>query len=151
MEPFMLSLNSQLIYPFTDPDSWSSSGKVLLKTLLSHGIPCIYGHLTALGSLIARANLVLLGTASLLANGALYARAGTASCPMMAHERRIPVVVCCETYKFSDRVQLDSFVVNEGGEWFPFSPPSPRFSLFPLNSFTDQLFSSLRTGIQPIR
>lgn len=91
-------------------------GKVLLRNLLSHSIPCIYGHLTALGSLISRANLVLLGTASLLANGALYARAGTASCAMMANQRGIPVVVCCETYKFSDRVQLDGFVVNEGGE-----------------------------------
>lgn len=63
-----------------------------------------------------RASVVLLGTHALLANGALYSRAGTAACAMMARERGAPVIVCCETYKFSDRVQLDSFVTNEAGE-----------------------------------
>ena len=33
----------------------------------------------------------------------------------MAHKFHVPVIVCCETYKFSDRIQLDSFVVNEAG------------------------------------
>jgi translation initiation factor eIF-2B subunit delta len=32
---------------------------------------------------------------------------------MMAKSRGVPVIVCCETYKFSERVQLDGFVVNE--------------------------------------
>ncbi|PWN53659.1 IF-2B-domain-containing protein [Violaceomyces palustris] len=90
-------------------------GKALLSVLLSAGIPCTYGLLSSLGSLIPRASLLLLGTASLFANGALYSRAGTASCAMMAKDKGIPVIVCCETYKFSDRVQLDSFVQNEAG------------------------------------
>jgi translation initiation factor eIF-2B subunit delta len=34
----------------------------------------------------------------------------------MAHDKRVPVIACCETYKFSDRVQLDSFVQNELGD-----------------------------------
>lgn len=60
-------------------------------------------------------NKVILGAHSLLSNGALYSRAGTAVVAMSAHERKIPVIVLCETYKFSDRVQLDSFVQNEIG------------------------------------
>lgn len=80
------------------------------------GIPCTYGLLTSVSTLISRASIVLLGTASLLANGALYARAGTAPCAMMAKAKGVPVIVCCETYKFSERVQLDGFVVNEAGD-----------------------------------
>lgn len=32
---------------------------------------------------------------------------------MMAYASNVPVLVCCETYKFCDRVQTDSFVSNE--------------------------------------
>lgn len=32
---------------------------------------------------------------------------------MMAYASNVPVLVCCETYKFYDRVQTDSFVSNE--------------------------------------
>ena len=63
---------------------------------------------------MSRATIVLLGTASLLANGALYARAGTAPCAMMAKAKGVPVIVCCETYKFSERVQLDGFIRTAG-------------------------------------
>lgn len=90
-------------------------GRKLLSFLVAKGIPCTYGLLTSLSSLISQATLVLLGTASLMANGALYSRAGTAPCAMMAKSRGVPVIVCCETYKFSERVQLDGFVINEAG------------------------------------
>ena len=33
----------------------------------------------------------------------------------MAKAYNRPVLVCCETYKFSDRMQLDSIVFNELG------------------------------------
>jgi len=36
---------------------------------------------------------------------------------MMAKDINIPVIVCCDTYKFTDRVQLDSFVWNEEGKY----------------------------------
>ncbi|WFC99318.1 hypothetical protein MYAM1_002062 [Malassezia yamatoensis] len=91
------------------------SGRNLVERLLEAGIPTTYGLLSSLSALIPRVSLVLLGTASLLSNGAPYATAGTAMCAMMAHGHRIPVIICCETYKFSDRIQLDSFVVNEAG------------------------------------
>lgn len=90
-------------------------GKALLSVLLAAGIPCTYGLISSLSSLMPRADILLLGTSALLANGALYSRAGTATCAMMAKEKGIPVIVCCETYKFSERVQLDSFVQNEAG------------------------------------
>ncbi|KAF9113628.1 hypothetical protein BGX27_001162 [Mortierella sp. AM989] len=90
-------------------------GKQLLRALATAGVPCTYVLLTAIGHVMREVSKVILGAHSLLSNGALYSRAGTAVVAMSAHERKIPVIVCCETYKFSDRVQLDSFVQNEIG------------------------------------
>ncbi|KAF9156526.1 hypothetical protein BG015_004436 [Linnemannia schmuckeri] len=90
-------------------------GKQLLRALAAAGVPCTYVLLTAIGHVMREVNKVILGAHSLLSNGALYSRAGTAVVAMSAHERKIPVIVCCETYKFSERVQLDSFVQNEIG------------------------------------
>lgn len=104
-------------------------GKALLSVLLAAGIPCTYALISSLSSLMPRADILLLGTSALLANGALYSRAGTATCAMMAKEKGIPVIVCCETYKFSERVQLDSFVQNEAG--------NPRDLLLPAKDETD--------------
>jgi translation initiation factor eIF-2B subunit delta len=59
---------------------------------------------------------VLLGAHSLSSNGAVYSRAGTALVAMMAKGHSVPVMVCCETYKFSEGVMLDGFGKNELGE-----------------------------------
>lgn len=60
-------------------------------------------------------NKVILGAGALLANGYVMARAGTAQVAMVAHAYNVPVLVCCETHKFSERAQTDSFVYNEIG------------------------------------
>ncbi|KAK6205618.1 uncharacterized protein RJT21DRAFT_17401 [Scheffersomyces amazonensis] len=56
---------------------------------------------------------VFLGAHAMLSNGRLYARVGTALIAMMCHTRNIPVLTCCESVKFSDKVQLDSVTTNE--------------------------------------
>eukprot|EP00057_Strongylocentrotus_purpuratus_P005933 XP_011660407.1 PREDICTED: translation initiation factor eIF-2B subunit delta [Strongylocentrotus purpuratus] len=43
-------------------------------------------------------------------------RVGSSVIAMVAKSYNVPVLVCCETYKFSDRVQTDSFVTNELGD-----------------------------------
>ncbi|XP_021296698.1 translation initiation factor eIF-2B subunit delta isoform X2 [Herrania umbratica] len=45
----------------------------------------------------------------------LYSRVGTACVAMVAHALHVPVLVCCEAYKFHERVQLDSICSNELG------------------------------------
>jgi len=50
-----------------------------------------------------------------LSNGTVMSRAGSASVAMLASAQRLPVLVCCETYKFHERVQLDSITQNELG------------------------------------
>ncbi|CAG8473223.1 3696_t:CDS:2 [Diversispora eburnea] len=90
-------------------------GKKLLKRLMDEGIKCTYTFLHALGFALKDVSKVFLGAHAFMSNGALYSRVGTAMVAMMAKEKNIPVIVCCETYKFTDKVQLDSFVMNEQG------------------------------------
>ena len=56
---------------------------------------------------------MFVGAHSLHSNGAVFSRAGTALVAMIAKQHSVPVVVCCETYKFSEGVQLDGFTKNE--------------------------------------
>ena len=56
-----------------------------------------------------------MGAASVLSNGTVISRVGSASVAMLASAQRLPVLVCCETYKFHERVQLDSITQNELG------------------------------------
>ena len=61
---------------------------------------------------------MFLGAHALLANGYVMSRVGTSLIALVAKTFNVPVLVCCETYKFSDRVQTDSFVFNELGKVF---------------------------------
>jgi len=110
-------------------------GKDLLKVLVQAKIPTTLVSIAAIGSIIQRVTKLFLGTAAVFSNGACYARAGTASIALAAKEKGAPVLVLCESYKFSDRVQLDSIVSNEMGKsrtlCSPISPhrlTSRRFS-----------------------
>ena len=93
------------------------SGRRLLQTLLDEGISCTYVLLGSIGSVLPTVSLTILGAHALLSNGAMFSRAGTAMVAMMSKGASIPVLCCCETYKFSDRVMLDSIVGNERGVW----------------------------------
>ncbi|KAG8901435.1 5'-3' exoribonuclease 2 [Tulasnella sp. 403] len=88
-------------------------GKRLLESLAAANIPTTYALLSSLSSMLPTITTVLLGAHSLHSNGSLYSRAGTAIVAMMAKAQGVPVLVCCETYKFSDAVLLDSFMKNE--------------------------------------
>ncbi|GAA6034322.1 hypothetical protein JCM8097_002667 [Rhodosporidiobolus ruineniae] len=110
-------------------------GKNLLHALRSASIPTTYVLLPSLSLILPRVSLCLLGTHALLSNGSMFARAGTAMVAMMLKERGVPVVCCCETYKFSERVMLDSIVGNERATPRPLledlplpSPPPPPSS-----------------------
>lgn len=64
----------------------------------------------------SQATKVLLGAHALLANGCVMSRVGSSLIALTAKSCNVPVLVCCETYKFSERVQTDSFVSNELGK-----------------------------------
>ncbi|CAM6090738.1 unnamed protein product [Calypogeia fissa] len=91
-------------------------GERLLKRLLRQGIDCTYTYLNGVSYIMQEVTRVFLGAASVLSNGTVYSRVGTASVAMMAHAYSVPVMFCCETYKFHERVQLDSITANELGD-----------------------------------
>ncbi|KAI9153566.1 hypothetical protein LWI28_013206 [Acer negundo] len=90
-------------------------GKLLLRRLVEKGVNCTYTHINAISYILHEVTRVFLGASSVLSNGTVYSRVGTACIAMVAHAFRVPVLVCCEAYKFHERVQLDSICSNELG------------------------------------
>lgn len=91
-------------------------GRRLLRSLLRKEIHCTYTHMNAAPYIMQEVTRVFLGAASMLSNGTVYSRVGTAGVAMVAHAYSVPVMICCETYKFHERVQLDSITCNELGK-----------------------------------
>lgn len=104
-------------------------GRDMLNYLSSVGINCTYVLITAVSYIMKEVTKVLLGASSLLANGYVMGHIGASQIALVAKSRNVPVLVCCETYKFSERVITDSFALNELGP-------------------TAQLVSSLPPGIR---
>ena len=93
-------------------------GQILLRRLVGKGINCTYTHINAISYIMHEVTRVFLGASSVLSNGTVYSRVGTACVAMVAHSFHVPVLVCCEAYKFHERVQLDSICSNELGMHF---------------------------------
>ncbi|GMF34830.1 unnamed protein product [Phytophthora fragariaefolia] len=91
-------------------------GRKLVSVLASAGLQCSYLQINALSYIMREVTKVFLGAAAFMSNGVAVARVGTALVAMTAHEANVPVLFCCETYKFSDRVQLDAITHNELGD-----------------------------------
>merc|ERR1719295_130195 len=95
-------------------------GKLLLHAL-STNCPAMDISYTLINSasyvMSKEVNKVILGAACIMSNGSVVSRAGTATIALVAGHYKIPVMVCCETYKFSERVQIDSICSNELGDF----------------------------------
>jgi translation initiation factor eIF-2B subunit delta len=90
-------------------------GKKFLKSLQVAGIPCGYIELNALTYVLQQVTKVFVGASALMSNGSVYGPVGTAAVALLAKDRHIPVMVCCESYKISNKVQLESITQNELG------------------------------------
>nr|XP_032631117.1 translation initiation factor eIF-2B subunit delta [Chelonoidis abingdonii] len=88
-------------------------GRDTLRRLVCKGIRCTYVMITAISYMLPEVSKVLLGAHALLANGSVMSRVGTSQIALVSKAYNVPVLVCCETYKFCERVQTDSFVSNE--------------------------------------
>ncbi|XP_031404268.1 translation initiation factor eIF-2B subunit delta-like isoform X2 [Punica granatum] len=91
-------------------------GQSLLRRLVANGLNCTYTHLNAVSYIMHEVTRVFLGASSILSNGTVYSRVGTAAVAMVANAFSVPVLICCEAYKFHERVQLDSICFNELGD-----------------------------------
>ncbi|KAJ1862825.1 hypothetical protein LPJ73_000665 [Coemansia sp. RSA 2703] len=108
-----LSNASDLTSASSVVDSHGTYGKGRGRSGMNGGVT--YAPITALSFLMREASKVFLGAEAFLGNGAMLSRSGTAMVALAAHSHHIPVIVACETYKFSDRIQLDAVVNNELG------------------------------------
>lgn len=90
-------------------------GKDTAKILQKYGIKCTFVFTNALPLVMKEATKVIIGASSVLSNGDVMSRVGTSIVAMTAYDHKVPVMVMCEIYKFSDTVRLDSFVWNEMG------------------------------------
>lgn len=90
-------------------------GREMMRRLTVAGISCTYFLTNALSYIMSPVTKVMLGAHALLTNGYVMSRIGTSEVALIAQAYNKPVLVCCETYKFSERVQTDSFVYNEVG------------------------------------
>ncbi|XP_018430482.1 PREDICTED: translation initiation factor eIF-2B subunit delta [Nanorana parkeri] len=88
-------------------------GRETLRRLVNCGIHCTYIMITAISYILPEVSKVFLGAHALLANGYVMSRVGTSQIALIAKAHNVPVLVCCETYKFCEKVQTDSFVSNE--------------------------------------
>ncbi|KAI4201856.1 MAG: hypothetical protein LQ346_002060 [Caloplaca aetnensis] len=90
-----------------------NEGRNLARALAHLGLQVQYLLTHALSHVIQDATKVFLGAHAMMSNGRLYSRIGTALVAMMAKEADVPVIVLCESIKFTDKVALDSIAINE--------------------------------------
>jgi translation initiation factor eIF-2B subunit delta len=91
------------------------SGKYLIQKLVSAGIQCKYVLIGSMYVALKTVTKAIMGTHAILNNGCSYSRVGSALVSMAAADRQIPAIICAETYKFVNKTQVDSFVLNERG------------------------------------
>jgi translation initiation factor eIF-2B subunit delta len=88
-------------------------GKQLARKLANAGVNVRYYLITGASHAIKDATKVFLGAHAMMSNGRLYSRVGTASVSMLASAQSLPVIVLCQSVKFTEKVALDSIVGNE--------------------------------------
>lgn len=80
-----------------------------------HFTNCSYCMLSSVTYVLKDVTKVLLGASSLLSDGSVFGRVGTAVVALAAKHHHVPVLVCSETYKISNRVLTESLTSNEIG------------------------------------
>ncbi|OAP62786.1 hypothetical protein AYL99_02013 [Fonsecaea erecta] len=101
-------------------------GKNHAQSLIRAGLKVQYILLSGLADVLDNQSesvtKCFLGASAMLGNGKLLSRAGSAVVAMMAKEsnknkgRNVPVIVLCETVKFTAKAALDSIIMNELAE-----------------------------------
>eukprot|EP00796_Vickermania_ingenoplastis_P008688 gene8688-6109_t len=96
-------------------------GRELTQRLSAAGISVTYGVLTACCTLLPKATRVFIGASSVLQNGDVFSRCGTAMVAACAKSFRRPVLCFSESYKFISEVWLGNIGQNHSATtgWRP--------------------------------
>jgi len=93
-------------------------GWITVRQLAEKGVPVTMIVDPAVRYHMKRIDMVIVGADTIASNGAIINKIGTSQIALIAHERRVPFVVCAETYKFSPR--------TFHGEMVPIEERDPR-------------------------
>ncbi len=94
-------------------------GYITVRELAKHGVPTTMIVDSAVRHVMPKVDLVVVGADTIASNGAVINKIGTSQIALCAHEARVPVMVCAETYKFShdtmvgELVEIEERDVNE--------------------------------------
>lgn len=77
-----------------------AEGRQLAERLSAWNIPTLYITDAQIGLFVARADAVLVGADSVLADGAVVNKAGTYLLALAARDQGVPFHVCCESFKW---------------------------------------------------
>lgn len=124
-------------------------GKQLARKLANRGINVRYYFITGVSHAVKDATKVFLGAHAMMSNGRLYSRVGTALVSMLANSHSLPVIVLCESVKFTEKVALDSIVGNEVAPAEELLSESERAALIPLKSQLPQTSSKADDKTNP--
>ncbi len=85
-------------------------GYLTVKQLTAEGVPTTMIVDSAVRHVMPRINVVVVGADTVASNGAVINKIGTSQIALCAHEARVPVMVCAETYKFSHETLVGELV-----------------------------------------
>jgi len=88
-------------------------GRELVRRLSLVGIETVFTNLNGIAYFMKKVTKVFVSGNSMLTNGSCVAKVGTGMLGCIAKSYRVPFIVFCESYKFSERSQLDSISQNE--------------------------------------
>lgn len=109
-------------------------GKQLARKLANQGVSVRYYLITGASHAVKDATKVFLGAHAMMSNGRLYSRVGTALVSMLASAHSLPIIVLCQSVKFTEKVALDSIVGNEVAPPEELLSEAERRELLPLKS-----------------
>ncbi|MBS3781001.1 MAG: ribose 1,5-bisphosphate isomerase [Candidatus Thermoplasmatota archaeon] len=88
-------------------------GYITIKELSEYGIPVTLIVDSAVRYKMRGVDKVYVGADTVASNGAVINKIGTSQVALCAHESRVPLTVCAETYKFSNKTTFGELVEIE--------------------------------------
>lgn len=91
-------------------------GHITARELCKKGVPVTMIVDSAVRHHMKSVDIVIVGADTIAANGAVVNKIGTSQIAVIAHERRVPFLVCAESYKFSPQTYHGGLVTIEERE-----------------------------------
>jgi translation initiation factor eIF-2B subunit delta len=102
-------INFKVIYVDTRQDNHIKTEVEFLSKL---GVSVVYSYVNGISGIIDKVSKVFIKAKSMLSNGNLLGAVGTSLIACIAYNFKKPVISFCQTYKFWDKIMMNSFQQN---------------------------------------